>query len=243
MTAQLLSKIICLFFIYGILGWVYESLFCVIKTKKWDKRGFLFGPCCPIYGFGAVAISLIAQLLPPMAEGDFWLGVLRIFLISVFGSMILEYGTSAALEKAFHAVWWDYSDMPLNLNGRISLFSTLGFGVAGPLVVYVIAPPFESLLSLASPLALELIMLFFVGIGSADLTLTVSALSDFDRRVAAAEGSFNDRMESLVDDLYRTMDHVQQAAVCRIKSFRYPKISRKSLTQFKTMIAGRFSRH
>ncbi len=243
MIALLLAEYICLFFIYGILGWVYESLFCILKTKKWEKRGFLFGPCCPIYGFGAVAISLIAALLPASPQEPLWAGLLRIFLISVFGSMILEYATSVALEKAFHAVWWDYSDMPFNLNGRISLFSTLGFGAAGILVVYVIAPPFEQMMSFIPPLVLELMTLVFVGVSSADLTLTVSALTDFERRIAMAEGGFNDRMEVLVDDLYRTMDRFQQAAVCRIKSFRYPKISHKSLAQFRTMIVRRFSRH
>lgn len=56
------------------------------------------------------------------------------------GTLGLGYITSWGLEKLFHAAWWDYSDFPLNLHGRISLFTSMGFGLAGLLVVHAIAP-------------------------------------------------------------------------------------------------------
>ena len=64
----------------------------------------------------------------------------QIFLVAFLGSIVLEYGTSWALEKLFHAYWWDYSSMPLNINGRVCFPYSVGFGVAGLIVVYFIAP-------------------------------------------------------------------------------------------------------
>ena len=43
----------------------------------------------------------------------------QVFLIGYLGSIVLEFGTSWVLEKLFHAVWWDYSNMPFNLQGRV----------------------------------------------------------------------------------------------------------------------------
>ncbi len=226
-----LSRYVCLFFIYSVLGWLYECTYCTIRTKKWENRGFLFGPICPIYGCGAVAISLIAGSLPDIPREPDVSGVLRIFIISVLGSMILEYSTSWILEKLFHATWWDYSDLPFNLHGRISLFTTCGFGVAGPLVVYLVIPPFEAMIGSLPPIAAELLSLVAVALAAADMTLTVTALTDFERRVMSMEDSFNDRMDAFVEDVQASMNRAHQSAVRRVRAFRYPRINRGSLLE------------
>lgn len=108
------------------------------EQKKWENRGFLYGPLCPIYGAGGVAITAIADFISAHTDATFtwW----QIFLVAFLGSIVLEYGTSWALEKLFHAYWWDYSSMPLNINGRVCFPYSVGFGVAGLIVVYFIAP-------------------------------------------------------------------------------------------------------
>ncbi|MCR5674930.1 MAG: putative ABC transporter permease [Lachnospiraceae bacterium] len=231
------SRYVCLFFLYSVLGWIYESTFCTVTTKKWENRGFLFGPVCPIYGCGAVSISLIASAIPADAADPVALVVFRIFLIAWLGSMVLEYATSWTLEKLFHAVWWDYSNLPFNLHGRISLFTSLGFGVAGPLVVCFIAPPFEHLADMIPPLLMELLSLFAVALAAADAALTVAALTDFEHRVAQAESSFNDRMDMLVEDVQNSMNRAHQVALRRVKNFRYPKLSGVRLAQIREAIA------
>ena len=106
------------FFIYSFMGWIYESIFCTIKEKKWCNRGFLYGPIIPIYGFGAVIISIFVNVsVDNHVTTPWW----KVFLVSMVGSAILEYVTSWALEKIFHARWWDYSNMPLNILGQICL--------------------------------------------------------------------------------------------------------------------------
>lgn len=234
------GKYICLFMVYSMLGWVYESLFCTVKTGRWENRGFLFGPACPIYGVGAVTISLITNLV----SGEEGLQMWQVFLLSAAGSAVLEYVTSLVLEKLFHALWWDYSELPFNLHGRISLFTSLGFGLAGILVVRWIAPFTEQAVGHLSPLAMEYLAFPLFGIFAADLTLTVTVLRHFDKMVEGAESRFNDRMERVVGTTVqrtaqirdtvsarqksisshiRQMGPVGQATVRRIRTFRHDR--------------------
>ena len=57
------SRYVCLFMIYSFMGWVYETMFCTIKEGRWMNRGFLYGPGCPIYGVGAVTISVLMHFI------------------------------------------------------------------------------------------------------------------------------------------------------------------------------------
>ena len=235
----MLCKYVCIFMIYSCLGWIYETLLCTLKSGKWENRGFLYGPICPIYGVGSVIIILIME---QTRQTSLALEVWQYFLISVCGSAALEYGTAWGMEKLFHARWWDYSDLPLNLHGRISLFTSLGFGVAGLLIVYRIAPLTASVMARTSVPVAEACSLLATALFSADLTLTVTALLHFDRRVIRLEGAFNRNMEDLVDgavqrasDLQRELGERQRLvaerwagmsawlkpAIRRVQMFRY----------------------
>ena len=177
---MLISKYVCLFTIYSIMGWIYETLYCTIKGGKWENRGFLYGPVCPIYGTGAVAISLIISFTD---KSGIVLHAWHVFVISVIGSAVLEYFTSWALEKIFHALWWDYSRLPFNIHGRVSLFTSLGFGCGGLLIAYKIVPFTENAMELLIPTATECLALLFVFLFAVDITLTATALLHFDQLV------------------------------------------------------------
>lgn len=190
-----ISQYICLFVAYSFLGWCYEMLFCVLKTGKWENRGFLYGPVCPIYGAGCMGLTLMI----PILQGDnpdlqLW----QVFIISIIGSAILEYLTSWVMEKIFHAVWWDYSDLPLNLNGRISLLTTLGFGGAGIITFYVIIPIMEHIVEEINPALVYIFSIVSFGIFVADFTLTVVALLHFNATATRIAGSIGKNIEGLV---------------------------------------------
>lgn len=190
------------FGIASLLGWVWECTFCAIKNKKWDNRGFLFGPVCPIYGCGLVAVILIATSLPlptPRSAPDvpWW----EVFLAASLGSAVLEYGTSYVLERLFHARWWDYSHVPLNLNGRICLPFALGFGAAGTLLYYF-ACPFIFSNADATPLVVwEVAGLLTAALMSLDLGLTVSAMTNVTQRIEQTRSNFDAVMETAVTDI------------------------------------------
>ena len=69
------------FILYSILGWMYETIYCSLKSLKWDNRGMLIGPYCPIYGVGAVLDVLLCGGLP---------GKGAVFLACMLGSAVIQ---------------------------------------------------------------------------------------------------------------------------------------------------------
>lgn len=120
-----------LFMFYSFIGWLIEVAVTLASHKKFVNRGFLVGPICPIYGTGAILLSALLD----RAESP-----LAIFCVAFVGGAVLEYGASYLMERLFHVRWWDYSEKPINLNGRICLSSIFSFGLAGILIVEVITP-------------------------------------------------------------------------------------------------------
>lgn len=180
------------FIIFSFMGWVYESIYCTIKTHHWENRGFLFGAVCPIYGVGAIVATLAFNTLFNDREVVLW----QVFIISMLGSAVLEYTTSYVLEKLFHAVWWDYSEMPLNVHGRICLPASIGFGIAGIFIVKYISPFVFGLFDGINPLLMEGMAMTAVAVFAADLALTVSGLTELVNKMEKIETEFNERMEA-----------------------------------------------
>ncbi len=127
---------ICLYvliFLAGSLaGFIYEELFCLIFDHELVKRGFLYGPYLPVYGFGAV---LMVFLLKRFKKNP-----LVVFLLSMLVTGVLEYFTGYALWNIFHKTWWDYTGLFLNIDGYVCLRSVLTFGVGGILLIYIVEP-------------------------------------------------------------------------------------------------------
>ena len=119
-------------FIYSVLGWIIEMIYCRILQGKWTNRGFLFGPYCPIYGFGSLLIIYTLNNFDKYPIAVFFLGMLF--------TSILEYITSYLMEKVFNAKWWDYSHMKFNINGRVCLLNSLEFAILGLVLVYNVHP-------------------------------------------------------------------------------------------------------
>jgi uncharacterized membrane protein len=123
-----LYDICCFFLIYSFLGWVIEVVFHVVVGGKIINRGFLNGPICPVYGFGMICVLLIYNLVG--SDNTF-----IVFLEGLVLTTLIELIAGFILDKFFHARWWDYSSMPLNLNGYICLGFSIIWGLA---VVFVI---------------------------------------------------------------------------------------------------------
>ena len=121
-----------LFTIYAFIGWCGEVVFAAVRSGKFVNRGFLNGPVCPIYGFGAV---IVIRLLTPLQKHLPFL-----FIGSVFLTSVLEFITGFLLEKIFHTKWWDYSKEPLNLCGYVCFKFSFAWGVACILLMRVLHP-------------------------------------------------------------------------------------------------------
>lgn len=118
--------------IYSFIGWALETVLCSIDAKKFVNRGFLNGPFCPIYGFGAILILLVLQ---PFAGN-----LLLLFLAGILLTSVLEYVTGYLLERIFSMKWWDYSGRFMNIKGRVCLANALAFGVLAVVLTWYIHP-------------------------------------------------------------------------------------------------------
>jgi uncharacterized membrane protein len=189
----MIAKYFVEFIVYAFLGWIYECIYCSIKSGHWDNRGFLYGPVCPIYGFGAILCSITFGNYNLSTSGDtpLW----ETFAICAVGSAVMEYATSYVLEKIFRAKWWDYSDTPLNIHGRIALPVTAAFGAAGCLIVKFVVPVSESIKAQVHADAAEMFSLLFAMLIAADTALTVQSLVDLTRKLDAFEADINAAIE------------------------------------------------
>ncbi len=121
-----------LFFAYSVLGWIMEVIFVKIFTGKWSNRGFLIGPYLPIYGVAALTMHFT---LTSLANYPIVIFVMAAVIIST-----IEYIVHYSLEKIFKTRWWDYSQLPFNVDGRICLIHAILFGSLGVLFILYLDP-------------------------------------------------------------------------------------------------------
>lgn len=148
------------------------------------------GPWCPIYGFGAVFISL---LLSRHAEDP-----LAVFGLAILICGILEYSASYMLEKIFHARWWDYSTKKFNLNGRVCADTLLPFGLLGLLLVYAITPVMFSCFDLLSETMIQIIWLSLSLLFLADITISTTTLVKIRVHAGKLDGDSTEKITNEV---------------------------------------------
>ena len=155
------------FFLYGFLGWIWECLYVSASEKRWINRGFLYGSFIPIYGFGAIIVLLVTL---PIRHS-----IPMIFLAGMSGSTVLEYCTGIAMQKLFHAKYWDYSRNRFHLNGYICPLSSLGWGLVSVTQIKLLHPLFESVILEIPVNVASTISTILVAIYAADTALSVQS--------------------------------------------------------------------
>ncbi len=166
------------FFIYCFLGVIVEMVFCYAREGVIESRvGLLYLPLSPIYGFGGVLLTLF--LLPYIKEP------VLMFFVGILVGTVLEYVASFVMEKLFHTVFWDYSDKPLNLHGRVCLQYSFYWGLLSILLLYVLGDwtkAFVDLFPRSTGVAIVTIMLVLAVLST---VLTLAAFTRLRQRVAA----------------------------------------------------------
>lgn len=170
-----LSRLFLLFIIYSVIGWISEAVYCSIQERRFVNRGFLHGPLCPVYGFGGL---LVVTLLEPFSGSVFFVFIAALVLTSV-----LEYITAWLLETVFTTRWWDYSDMPFNLNGRVCLLNSVLFACMSLIGVQVIHPFLETVLSYLSDSASAICAVLLAVLLMVDLVYTLRTLVRFENKL------------------------------------------------------------
>jgi uncharacterized membrane protein len=140
--SEYLVNLLLLFFAFSFIGWCIEVILKYRQFHRFINRGFLAGPWLPIYGFGAVLITLSV-----LGIGGFESSIGTTFVISFYVCGLVEYMASYFLEKLYHARWWDYSQKPMNLHGRVWIGNLILFGLGGVIIIQLANPIFYNLFS------------------------------------------------------------------------------------------------
>ena len=128
---------IFMFFTFSIIGWLWEGIYDLLYFGVLANHGVLFGPWLPIYGFGGVFLFL---LLKRFKKHPF-----VVFMGAFVFCTLIEYGTGYYLETTKGMTWWTYKNIPFNIDGRICLLSSIGFGLGGVLLIYFIVPKLKKI--------------------------------------------------------------------------------------------------
>ncbi|KGF34697.1 hypothetical protein HMPREF2134_05305 [Peptoniphilus lacrimalis DNF00528] len=186
-------KIYICFFIYSIIGWIWESFLCSsVELKKLVNRGFFLGPYCPIYGLGATLSYLLLR--------DIGSATL-IFILASIVSCTIEYIVGYILEKIFKDRWWNYDNYPFQLHGRVCLYGLVIFGLANVVIVKFSTPFLMFSLSVIKDsiligLAISISLVSFV-----DLIITISARKKLNKRLS----NIHERLEEKADIYFENM--------------------------------------
>ena len=166
-------KYFYIFIIYSFLGWLMEVLLVSFQQRKITARGFLIGPWCPIYGFGALFVTLLLK--------KYYEDPIVLFIMSFLLGTILEYITSYLMEKIFKARWWDYTNHKFHINGRVSLTTSLGFGLLGVILVYVFNPFFLKIISNIPNILFNTVMIIILLIFVSDVIISFKIITNIKK--------------------------------------------------------------
>ncbi|CBL03738.1 putative ABC transporter permease [Gordonibacter pamelaeae] len=125
-----------IFTVCCVLGLIIETVyhFVVVDPGHYqDRAGLLFGPFSPIYGFGAVLMTVALNRFHDK-------NVVLIFLVSAVIGGAFEYLTSWFMQFAFGIVAWDYSGTFLSIDGRTNGMFMAMWGVLGVMWIKLCLP-------------------------------------------------------------------------------------------------------
>ena len=234
-------QILTYFVIYSFLGWVMESIVRTICEKKLINTGFLKGPFCPIYGFGAIIMILFLS--------NFKNSIILLFFISIVVLSLWEYLVGVFLEKLFKTKYWDYSDHKFNYKGRICLTNSIAWGILGVLFIKYLHPFILKILGYVDFKYVAITATFITLILLIDAIISVVKIKNIQTTLQKIEeineqikeklmelketNLANDNMQNLIDNLKtrrdRIVKHLYRRAYRLKKAF--PAIDTKEFSE------------
>ena len=211
-----------LFIIYSFIGWLIEVINTLIIEGKFVNRGFLVGPCCPIYGVGAL---LIIFTLSQYSKHP-----LVLFVMSVVLCCILEYFASYLMEKIFKTRWWDYSDKKFNINGRICLETATLFGLLGLIIVYIINPVFSYILMIIPDIVITILFIITLLLFILDFTVSFKIITSIKNINLKMAKDSTEEITAIVKNVILNKSKLSKRLV---KAFPHFKVSTSWLNKYR----------
>ena len=180
------------FVLFAILGYILEVIYAAVVLGKFVNRGFLGGPWCPIYGFG---VLVVAMILKPISGS-----LLVTFIGSFIVTTLIEYLAGFILERIFNQKWWDYSDIPFNLNGYVCLKFSLIWAVGCTFVVKLVFPLIDWLTVIIPHIIGEIYCFTVIALMIADCVATLFAIAGMRKKLRLLN-IIADRLRENTDDM------------------------------------------
>lgn len=204
-----LTHLVFMFFAFCTIGWIQESTIESLYHKKVINRGFLRGPYIPIYGTGGMTMIVVCA---PFRENPF-----MVFIVGMISCTILEYIVGALMEKLFNKQFWDYSMLKLTYKNRISLVSSLFWGVLSLFMIYILLGIIRGVCLLFEPNVLIVYNMIMMTAMSVDLIFTVNR--QINLREALSKLSSEQRIVAVRKMLLRVgtpVDHGREWLLIRV---------------------------
>lgn len=163
-------QILFFFYFYCVCGWIIESTYVSVLTKKVTNRGFLHGPMIPIYGCGAMTLILSC--------GPFMKWPVAVFFVGLIAASVLEYITGALMEAIFKVRYWDYSKKKFNINGHVCLLNSLYWGFFAIILNYFVHKPVQMLSEMITDIVMNVIVAVVSVVFITDVVLSTKAALD-----------------------------------------------------------------
>ena len=172
------THVVFIFVVCSTFGLLGETIVSFFLDGRWESgAGFVLLPFSPIYGVGALLITLFVNPLRGKA-------LPLQFVVSAAVGGMFEYLAGWFLEWRYGIVAWSYIDQPFNLHGHTSLWIALVWGVIGiAWITWVLPVVAKAIEALPQGFARKLSVVLFVII-VADALLTLGALDCWFMRMS-----------------------------------------------------------
>ncbi len=178
------SDLIIYFYIYSVLGYITEVIYCSCINRKLTNRGFFYGPYCPIYGFGAIFSIIFLS--------DFVSEPILLFVVAFLCMSVLEYITTYIFEMLFNIKLWDYSDMKFNIQGRVCLLNSALFGLLTLFLAYSLHPFVSSYVNKSSGVFKDICVWTIVLTLIYDLIKSIESIHNFEDKLTEISTNLSD---------------------------------------------------
>lgn len=192
------TDLIMLFFIYSVIGWLWETVYCSARERHFVYRGFLFGPYCPVYGFAVSSVLLFTQRVADNLP--------LLFVCGIVVATVFEYFAGAFLEDVFHLKLWDYSNLFGNVKGRIAPAISLFWGFAVVVLSAFVQPHVMRLVAFLEDRTSGFAALAVVLIMGSDTAFTVFSMQKFRAHVLVLERAVESERRRLREEAERIIE-------------------------------------
>ncbi len=192
------DKIIWIFLSCALLGDIIETFYCGLVGGHWMNRSsVLYGPFSFVWGIGAVVLTVTLHQFEEKPDryvfvGGFLIGGTYEYLCSVFTELV------------FGTVFWDYSDMPLNIGGRTNVLFCFFWGLLAVVWVKILCPRLNRGIEKIPPLAGKIVTWVIVFFMACNGLLTAAAMVRYHTRASRpeADGAVEAFLDWQYDDAY-----------------------------------------